>query len=171
MKIIDLGCGRSKVPGTIGIDMDPESDADIILDIDKEPIPLEDNSVDKVRSSQFFEHLEDPFRVLREIYRILRPGGEIFIEVPHYTSHIAHGFGHRQYYSHKELVRMLTYEISCEIVKAEITFYKSFRMAGIHYLANKFPTNYERFWAYILPAENIKITGRVKKDVRAEKGK
>jgi predicted SAM-dependent methyltransferase len=162
---VDLGCGKSKVKGVIGIDADPNSDADIICKLGAEPIPLEDSSVDKVTATQFFEHLDNPIPVLNECCRILKNNGVLFIEVPHYSNYIAHGLGHKQYYSHKEIVRILKHDLNyeIEIIKAEITFYKSFRLAGIHYLANRFPTNYERFWAYIFPAENLKITAKVKK--------
>lgn len=158
---IDLGCGKNKMKDCVGIDMDPQSHADIVVDFEKRPIPLADNSADKVFSKQVFEHLEDPIRVLKELHRITKPGGEIFIEVPHYSSHIAHGLGHKQHYSYKELVQVFRNEIPCEILKAEITFFKSFRRIGIKCLANRFPTDYERFWAYLFPAENIQITARV----------
>ena len=161
--LVDLGCGKNKMKGCVGIDSDASSDADILVDFEKNPIPLENDSVDKVFSKQVFEHLEDPIRVLRELHRIVKDGGEIFIELPHYSSHIAHGLGHKQYYSYKELTQIFRNDISSQIVKAKITFYKSFRMAGIEYLANKFPTTYERFWAYIFPAENIQVTARVVK--------
>lgn len=163
---VDLGCGKKKSKDAVGIDADPQSDADIICNIGAEPIPLDDSSVDKVTATQFFEHLDDPIPVLNEVCRILKDNGELFIEVPHYSSHIAHGLGHKQYYSHKEIVRMLKHDVlfDLDIVKAEITFYKSFRRVGIHYLANKFPTTYERFWAYIFPAENLKVTARVRKN-------
>lgn len=160
---IDLGCGKNKIPGLVGVDSDPLSHADIVVDFEKDPIPLGDSTVDKVFSKQVFEHLEDPPRVLKELYRIVKDGGEIFVEVPHYSSHISHGLGHKQYFSYKELVQMFCNEISCEIIRAKITFYKTFRLAGIAALANKFPTTYERFWAYIFPAENIQVTARVVK--------
>lgn len=161
---IDLGCGKNKIPGLVGVDVDPSSHADIIVNFEKEPIPLGDSTVEKVFSKQVFEHLEDPSRVLKELYRIVKDGGEIFVEVPHYSSHISHGVGHKQYYSYKELTQMFRTEIKCEIIKARITFYRSFRMSGIEALANRFPTDYERFWAYIFPAENIQITARVIKN-------
>ncbi len=160
---IDLGCGKNKTKGYFGIDGDPTAHADLTVDFEKNPIPLADSVADRVVSRQVFEHLEDPIKVLKEVHRIVKPGGEIFIEVPHYSSHIAHGLGHKQYYSYKELVQIFRNEIPCDIVKAEITFHRSFRRAGIKFLANKFPTDYERFWAYIFPAENLQVTARVKK--------
>jgi predicted SAM-dependent methyltransferase len=92
------------------------------------------------------------------MYRILKPKGRIKIEVPHFSSHIAYGIGHKHIYTHKELVQMAKEAIKCNIIEATITFYKTFRFVGIMYLANRCPTNYERFWAYIFPAENIKMT-------------
>ena len=41
------------------------------------------------------------------------------------------------------------------ILEWRITFYKTFRFFGIQKLANKFPEQYERFWTYLFPAENI----------------
>lgn len=160
---VDLGCSKNKTEGLIGIDLDPNSAADIIADLEKNAIPLRENSVDRVVSKHFFEHLEDPIRLLKDIYRVVKDGGEIFIEVPHYSSYISHGIGHKHYFSHKELVQMVKNEIDCDIVKPEITFYKTFRLFGIKFLANKFPVSYERFWAYIFPAENLKITARIRK--------
>jgi len=164
MMQVELGCGKSKPKGAIGIDCDPKSDADIVIDFEKDPIPLEDNSVDRIASRQVFEHLDDPIAVLRRLYRILKPGGEIFIEVPHFSSYIAHGLGHKHYFSHKEVVQMFHEAFPCEIVRAEITFFKFFRWIGVHYLANRFPVTYERFWCYRFPAENLKITVRAIKE-------
>ena len=47
--------------------------------------------------------------------------------------------------------------IKFKILKQEITFYKTFRLVGIKALANKFPRDYERFWTYIFPAENVTV--------------
>ena len=33
-RILDLGCGRDKLPGAVGMDQNPRSDADIIHDLD-----------------------------------------------------------------------------------------------------------------------------------------
>jgi ubiquinone/menaquinone biosynthesis C-methylase UbiE len=44
----------------------------------------EDNSVDKVNICHALEHVsdEDAWKTLREIYRVLKPGGDVEIEVP-----------------------------------------------------------------------------------------
>ena len=95
------------------------------------------------------------------MYRIIKPGGKIKIEVPHFSSHIAYGIGHKHIFTYKEAVQMAREAIKCKIEKATITFYKTFKFVGIMYLANRYPVDYERFWTYIFPAENIKLTLQV----------
>lgn len=86
MRVLDAGCGRAKVAGAIGIDIHPESAADIRADLDRTPWPLADSTFDRVRLEHCLEHLRDPIRVLEECHRVARPGGEILIEIP-YVSH------------------------------------------------------------------------------------
>jgi len=81
--IVDLGCGHYKLKGAVGIDRDERTGADIIADIDRDGIPLADNSVDVVRSSHFMEHLHNVNAVVSEIYRVLKkPGGRVQFLVP-----------------------------------------------------------------------------------------
>ncbi len=47
-----------------------------------EKLPYADNSFHVVHTSHVFEHLEDPLIAAREAYRVLKPGGLLFIEVP-----------------------------------------------------------------------------------------
>lgn len=47
-----------------------------------ESLPYADNTFDVVHTSHVFEHLEDPLLAAREAYRVLKPGGLLFIEVP-----------------------------------------------------------------------------------------
>lgn len=46
-------------------------------------LPFADASFDKVLLSEVLEHLADDRRALRELYRILKPGGILAISVPH----------------------------------------------------------------------------------------
>lgn len=49
-----------------------------------ENIPVEDNKYDFILCTQVLEHLAEPELVLRELIRILKPGGRIFCTVPFY---------------------------------------------------------------------------------------
>lgn len=87
MVIIDIGCGQKKIPGSIGIDLSEFSDADHILNLNTEALPFDDDSVDYVHTSHFLEHLEMDgfFHILKEIYRVVKSEGKIFIAVPYFN--------------------------------------------------------------------------------------
>ena len=54
--------------------------ADIKMDI--QSIPLNDNEFDAVICNHVLEHVKDDQKALREIYRILKPGGLAILQVP-----------------------------------------------------------------------------------------
>lgn len=45
-------------------------------------IPLENDSIDAILSTQVLEHLQMPDRMLAEAYRLLKPGGQLILTVP-----------------------------------------------------------------------------------------
>jgi SAM-dependent methyltransferase len=157
--VLDLGCGIGKVPGTIGVDTDPNSDAEIIHDFNVFPYPFENNYADAIYAKHIIEHLDHPDIFLKEIYRILKPGAIAYIETPHFSNYIAYSEPqHKLFYSYFMFRSLLARaDVKFKSIKWELTFYKTFRMFGIRYLANKYPESYERFWTYMFPAENIKI--------------
>jgi SAM-dependent methyltransferase len=53
-----------------------------------ESLPFEDNTFDLVHSNHVFEHLSDPLAAARESWRVLKPGGIVFIEVPNQFDNI-----------------------------------------------------------------------------------
>jgi len=61
-------------------DFDKSTGADIVGDIHK--IPLKDESIDAIICSSVLEHVEDPMLAVKEMYRILRPNGKLFVYVP-----------------------------------------------------------------------------------------
>ena len=52
------------------------------------PCSLPDESADAVTLINVLDHLRDPFVVLREAWRILRPGGVLYIRVPNGSVHM-----------------------------------------------------------------------------------
>lgn len=96
-RIVELGCASGIFLKTLalagfshlkGVDIDnylkfPElHEALLILDLNKNPLPFPDNSMDVVCAFQIFEHLENPFLVEREVARVLRSGGLFIISWP-----------------------------------------------------------------------------------------
>ena len=84
-RILDLGCGPNKFPGSIGADMNPDTAADVLCHIDQGALPFRDNSFDEVRALHVIEHVADVIKTMEELHRITRPGGTIFLVTPHYT--------------------------------------------------------------------------------------
>lgn len=74
------------------LDVSVDYHPDIVGDI--HAIPLPDASVDGVMCRSVLEHVERPADALKEMYRILKPGGLVFIQVPStYPYHARTGFG------------------------------------------------------------------------------
>lgn len=87
---LDLGCGRLK-KGRIGMDRHDDPGVDIVQDMDADPIlPFDDGMIHSIITSHFLEHIRDGFLTLMdECYRVIKPGGIMWIIVPLYPSHTA----------------------------------------------------------------------------------
>jgi SAM-dependent methyltransferase len=89
---LDLGCGKNRQPGFIGVDVRQFEGVDQVVDLRK-PWPWADGSVEAVHCSHFVEHLTADERIhfVNELYRVLAPGKTAQIIVPHWNSHRAYG--------------------------------------------------------------------------------
>lgn len=92
--IVDIGCKdgeflkaiKQETKDVIGIDIDESSFSElkkdgIICYNDLEKIDY--NLVDIAFFFHSFEHFDDPLSMLNKTYKIIKPGGSIYIEVPH----------------------------------------------------------------------------------------
>lgn len=84
-KVLDVGSMNIKHKGTyrilfgdkqdyIGIDLKPGDNVDIVLK-DSYMYPFEDDTFDLVLCGQVLEHCENPFKLIEECARVLKPGG------------------------------------------------------------------------------------------------
>ncbi len=92
-ELLDLGCGSAWLgehyPNYTGLDGSQDAvDAAakrgrtvILGNVDK-PLPFADASFDGVVAKDLLEHVADPGAVVREILRVLRPGGRVFASSP-----------------------------------------------------------------------------------------
>ena len=58
-------------------------------DLDKDPLPFPDGHFDAVVASHILEHLHDPERALRELYRVTAPNGFVMIGLPMHPGWLA----------------------------------------------------------------------------------
>ena len=98
--VLDVGCNTGYgtvrfVPvarRVVGVDVSPGAiDAARLRATDGRPefvltsgaaLPFPDHSFDLVTSFQVLEHVSDPVAYLRELARVMRPGGELFLATP-----------------------------------------------------------------------------------------
>jgi len=83
--VIDLGCGPNKLPGAFGVDRLKRPGVDLLCDLEH-ALPLKTGSVDVVYMSHVLEHIRELVPFMEEVYRVCRPGAEVRIVVPYYTS-------------------------------------------------------------------------------------
>lgn len=105
-KVLDLGCGKNKEPGAIGVDNVALDTVDVIHDLLDFPYPFENESIDEVILSHVLEHfvLDDIIKILNEAGRILKKEGVVTISVPHVYSPVAFTDpGHKTFFTYQTL--------------------------------------------------------------------
>lgn len=114
-RLLDAGCGAGGMLGVLGsygdvsgLDMDPELVAlarsrgyDDVHQGTVEALPWGDNTFDLITLLDVLEHTADDGVVLRELRRVVRPGGYLLVTVPAYpllwSSHDVANHHYRRY--------------------------------------------------------------------------
>jgi len=156
-RVLDIGCGDRKIPGSIGIDSCSRK-ADISMEI-RDTLPFKDNSFDEVFCLNYLEHTFYFNHIIDEMYRVLKPGGIAHVEVPYYNS-----FNYGQVPFHKvpfaettmasffsEGGEFVRYSKSRFKIKKQVLYFtkpsrilpKFARMKMIHYIGN---LAYQIYW-------------------------
>lgn len=122
---IDLGSGYAKPEGFIGLDnlvgvrtQIPNEDnaPDILCDLNRDPFPFPDGSVQEVRSSHFMEHSVLD-HVIDESHRVLVPGGTKLFAVPYANSAEGMYPGHLIFLTERWFHMNLNFQAKFEIVE------------------------------------------------------
>ncbi len=110
-RILELGCGSgdnfrelrsiSCTAELHGVDiMEPNQIVEKMvyhkLNLDLDPLPYNNNYFDAILFTHVIEHLRSPFNLGREIQKVLKPGGVIYVETPNWTSMLVPSFGIRR---------------------------------------------------------------------------
>jgi len=80
---LDLGCGRAKQEGFVGVDRFPLPGVDIVADLAR-PLPFRSDSVDLVVALHGLEHVANLIATMQEVYRVCRDGARICIVAPYF---------------------------------------------------------------------------------------
>lgn len=85
--VIELGCGANKRHAdALGIDALDYPGVDIVGDIYEVLAQFPPGSVDRVYSYHFIEHVENVSRLLEELSRVVKVGGELEFVAPHFSN-------------------------------------------------------------------------------------
>jgi len=87
---LDIGCGRNKQRGYVGLDIQDFDGVDILHDWNEIPYPLPDESVITTLARHVIEHIPPHnfgfIKFMNEVWRIMQPGGQFAIVMPYATS-------------------------------------------------------------------------------------
>jgi SAM-dependent methyltransferase len=166
MLILDIGCGKHKQePAAIGLDRQPGSDADILCELAQFPWPIRDNCAERIYLSHFLEHQSDILRVMAEVHRIAKPGAEVVIVTPHYSSpdsytdptHVVHlGFHSFDYFVQTSFENFTYGAGGFRILDRRLAFGGNFLLDNLGRMIAKISTDfYEKHFAWVFPARNI----------------
>ena len=178
-RILDVGCGPTKYPGSIGIDMNPRTAADVLCNLDRGALPFRDNSFDQVRAEHLIEHVADVIATMEEFHRVTRPGGTIFILTPHYTdlnsftdpTHRWHltSYSFHYFYPGGRHGDKTLWQTKARMKEAKllVRLPKIWRALGFQFLVNHsriFRQYWEQHLSYIIRGKTLEFTLEVIKD-------
>ena len=83
---LNLGCGKDIRQGWINLDRINLPGVDVIYDINELPLPFDAETFDEILCSNILEHILKLDLLLKDLNRILKHGGRLKIQVPHFTS-------------------------------------------------------------------------------------
>jgi SAM-dependent methyltransferase len=169
-EILDIGCGAAKVPGAIGLDISPDTAADIVHDLDVFPYPIDDASFDQILLQDVIEHVREPLRVFEELHRIARVGARIQLRTPHFSSVLAYGDPTHRHYFSTIAIRSLAEprfahytDARFRVIHITLDMWLPFRLLGASMLANSFQESYEKYFAFRFPSMNVRAEFEVVK--------
>lgn len=88
---LDLGCGKNKHPGSIGLDMNPGVNPDVLFEFrNRNLLPFPNDAFDKVWAIDVIEHIRDISWLLSEVHRVCKPEAKVEIRCPHYSHKAAY---------------------------------------------------------------------------------
>lgn len=172
LKKLNLGCGLKPIEDHVNLDVVASVNPDVVHDLNVFPYPFPDNRFDEIRAMDVVEHVADLPGMMREIWRISRPGAIIEFSTPHFSchnsytdpTHVRHLSARSFYYFEKDHPFSFYGSDGFKVLEANINFKPSLVNRIIHRIAVRSPDWYEARLAWIFPAWFLWFKLRVCKD-------
>ena len=114
---LNIGGGYKRLDGYKNIDHDPLTQPDYCFNLETEPWPFEDSTVEEIRAHHILEHIgEGFFHVIKELYRVCQDSAIIDIAVPHHR--------HENYYGDPTHRRPITVNMLRQFSKKYCEWHK-----------------------------------------------
>jgi SAM-dependent methyltransferase len=169
-RVADIGCGSKKLRGAFGVDISPDTDADLVHDLDAYPYPIESDTFDQIVLQDVIEHIAEPYKLMAELHRIARPGARIQLRTPHFSSALAYSDPTHRHYFSSTAIRSLANPgfahysaVQFDVIHVTLDQWLPFRVTGISAAANRWPELYEVYFAFRFPTMNIRAEFEVRK--------
>jgi len=160
---LNLGSGGQPLAGYVNVDVNPQApEVAVVHNLDIYPWPFPDNSASEIVMNQCLEHVIDHNIAMKEIYRLLKPGGVAKISVPHFTWQFAfhdpthkHFYGYNTFFYYARNCGYFDFKFSKCSVK--IVFGKRLSLWNhlVEPFANLFPNVYEQSPLRMFPALTV----------------
>jgi ubiquinone/menaquinone biosynthesis C-methylase UbiE len=97
---VEIGAGlRRQIEGAITLDQWDSPAIDIVANLNDGLSLFPDNSIDEIHSSHVLEHIEKLDELMKEMYRVLKPGGKMCGTVPHFSNAYYYSdYTHQKYF-------------------------------------------------------------------------
>ena len=116
-RLLDVGCGGAWLgdhfDNYTGIDVSPEAveaarsrGRQVLLVNGDEPLPFDEGNFDGVVLKDVLEHVAEPVALVREVRRVLRPGGRVFASSPDAQRWVWDDYTHRRPFTRKSFRKL-----------------------------------------------------------------
>ena len=168
IKKLNLGCGIDIKTGFINADIHKFYGADKIIDFNKFPYPLKDNSMEEVDLLCILEIVDNHLKVLEETHRICKNGGIVKIDVPAFPSPncvmnpmIKHFFSYNYftffepYDEDDKGYGNHSFKFKFHTIRREYVFSRNKLLKWVNPIVNLYPKFYTRFLFNIFPSDRL----------------
>ncbi|HET7039237.1 MAG TPA: class I SAM-dependent methyltransferase, partial [Gemmatimonadales bacterium] len=147
MLVADVGCGEQPWRALVehlgaryvGTDVEQNAAGSVALRCAADRLPLRDASADLVLCTEVLEHVPDPGQALREVRRVLRPGGVAIVSTPFLYPL------HEEPWDFQRLTRHQLERLVRQVGLAPVT------LATAGNEVEVWATLWDRFWSDVLP--------------------